>query len=147
LKGAVPQISAQLAQPIVILQGFGKQAEVDALRTQTSLLEQLSAIMEPEAAQIVGKINEIDPTSTLGRLRSVNNQINENGLGDKHKGTQDAISKMYAIIKQRENGGEKYLLEGLKEFGNYNSWSDVDRDTIELEKVIQADIAKAKGSK
>ena len=147
LKGAVPQISAQLAQPIVILQGFGKQAEVDALRTQTSLLEQLSAIMEPEAAQIVGKINEIDPTSTLGRLRSVNNQINENGLGDKHKGTKDAISKMYAIIKQRENGGEKYLLEGLKEFGNYKSWSDVDRDTIELEKVIQADIAKAKGSK
>ena len=151
LKGAVPQISTQLAKPIMILQGFGKQAEVGTLNTAVSTLEQLAAIMEPEAAQIVGKINEIDPTAVLGRLVSVNNQINDAKAQyqemEKHKGTQDAIAKMRAIILQRENGGEKYLLEGLKGFGQYNSWGDVDRDTIELEKTIKADIARAKGSK
>jgi len=151
LKGAVPQISAQLAQPIMILQGFGKQAEVDALRTQTELLSQLAGIMEAEAAQVVGQINEIDPTATLGRLSSVNKQINDAMAQfpemQKHKKTQEDISIMYSIIAQRENGGEKYLLEGLKGFGQYSSWADVDRDTIELEKVIQADIAKAKESK
>lgn len=55
------------------------------------------------------------------------------------KGHEDVLSDVNNIInkiKQNESKGEQAILSAI---GQYKTWDDLDRDTIQLEKTIRSE--------
>lgn len=152
VKGAIPQIKQYLSWPIMIFKGLGKpeiandlQSKINVLDVPTEgLLTEVKSIIDLTGVdkEFLGRVND-----TLGRLISIRNALinamKKYKTLNKHKDTVKEINSMISIIRARSNGGEEYLLEGLKSFGKYKTFDDLDEDTIKLHEFIKNEIARA----
>jgi len=155
----IPQLRQRAAWPVRILNGFGKLNEAAEFKTNTDSLDQanrrLSAKAEVAAkAAEDDKLDEGRVRATLGRLKSIVKQL-EDGVknyGMKNvQGTIDDVNTFISEIQKRYGSGSiSYLLEGLKNFGDYKdkdgnpSYQALDNDTMALLESVKKDIAAAK---
>lgn len=135
--------------PARILQGFGKGTEASQLAGAVDgLIASADRVLE-QAKKSTKLMNDLDTDrlrATLGRLASVKSQL-EKGNKEYALGAEEtlaAVNKMINTIRQRAGAGNvKYLLDGLKEFGNYTNYQDLDNDTMGLLEDVKRDIARA----
>src|SRR5690606_2039310 len=122
--------------PARILQGFGKGTEAGQLAGAVKGLSDATDRLVEQAKKSVKLMSDIDVDrvrATLGRLASIKAQLEEakKNYGIDADQTISAAEKMSNIIKDRYGvGNVKYLLDGLKEFGDYKVYDDLDKDTI-----------------
>lgn len=149
VKRDTASLKDRIMWPVRILQGFGKGTEASHLFNAVKGLDDSVDRLLVQAKKSTQLMNDLDidrVQSTLGRLASIKSQLEkankDYGLGAEE--TLAVINKMTNIIRKRSAAGNvKYLLDGLKEFGDYTNYQDLDNDTIGLLEDIKRDISRA----
>lgn len=135
--------------PVRILQGFGGESEAKQLSSSVAQLPNVVGGLVEQAQKSTNLMNDLDENrvrATLGRLASIKAQLEDakKNYGIDADETLKSVDDMLRVIKQRAGAGSvKYLLDGLKDIGEYQVYDDLDRDTIGLLEDVKRDIARA----
>lgn len=109
--------------------------------------------------QVLGEVKDFKTSlnfkdrinATIGRLISGGHMLigafaDNPGLREKHESTIQAMHDMIQVLEANVNSTEEQLLSNLPSGITYNSYQELDNDTIELLEVIKKEIATAGNS-
>ncbi|MFA5759156.1 MAG: hypothetical protein WC942_07370 [Clostridia bacterium] len=128
VKNTIPQIKGLLTKISSIFDASNLQSELGQIKGSLNLITSYTEQLGQKIGSIKSNVKD-----TLGRLSSIRKQLSD------MKGHEDVLSDVNNIInkiKQNESKGEQAILSAI---GQYKTWDDLDRDTIQLEKTIRSE--------
>lgn len=146
IKGAIPQLKGELARIGYIFDGFGLQEVHYGISSNIEILDTVASSMINSLSKFKGKANIRD---TAGRVRAIYNKLRKFVEGKKELQTEGrmktlrSLGVIYDAITNNDFKGEAAILKTIG--GGYKSWEDLDADTMQLEKMVNKDIASYRG--
>lgn len=136
VKNALPEIEGELANIQWILKGFGMQDVVQKIKQGTDLLKSSLSNLQKGLKGVAGS----NIPATHGRLLEIRKLLQAQLAKDKDnakaKNTLDLVNSFIGAITKNQTKGEKAVLNAIQ--GGYESWQDLDYDTVQLLDMVRA---------